>query len=201
MADRKSEATTLRRAVVLVTGGSGFVGSAIVRALNEKHPEWHICILDKGKDPRAEKAHRQQPVGDGLDLLRGCTYDYVQADITNAMEVMEAMARTKPDAVVHTAGVVPPLTERYVIRLHFSMASPFHIPLAIKASHRPFVECEWGIFFQAGFTARVTSESHGEESTTRQKMRCRSGADPPSQHFWCSFPVLVRCIFLFWIVH
>ncbi len=45
-------------------------------------------------------------------MLRTCRYDYFQADITNAMEVIEAMERAKPDAVVHTAGIVPPLTER-----------------------------------------------------------------------------------------
>ncbi|ETI29124.1 hypothetical protein G647_01577 [Cladophialophora carrionii CBS 160.54] len=94
---------------VVVTGGLGFVGSAIVRALHEFHPEWHVWILDKCNVV-------DKPPGE-LDLLSGCKYDYVQADITDRGSVVRALSLIHPDAVVHTAGIVPSLSERYARRL------------------------------------------------------------------------------------
>ncbi|KIW72242.1 hypothetical protein PV04_00451 [Phialophora macrospora] len=94
---------------VLVTGGLGFVGSAIVRALHEFHPDWHVWILDKRKDANE--------VPDEVDLLSGCKYDYVQADITDGGSITRALSLIQPDAVVHTAGIVPSLSERYARRL------------------------------------------------------------------------------------
>lgn len=93
---------------VLVTGGSGFVGSAIVRALNDQHPEWIVSILDKSDDPRLGRDQAQ----DDMNLLKDCVYDYVRADLTQEIQVRKALEQIKPDAVVHTAGIVPPLSER-----------------------------------------------------------------------------------------
>jgi nucleoside-diphosphate-sugar epimerase len=89
---------------VVVTGGLGFVGSAIVRALHEFHPDWHVWILDKRKDANQ--------VSDELDLVSGCKYEYVQADITDGGSITRAFSLIQPDAVVHTAGMVPSLSER-----------------------------------------------------------------------------------------
>lgn len=89
---------------VVVTGGLGFLGSAIVRALQEFHPDWGVWILDKSDD--ADK------VQDERELLSGCRYEYVQADITDGASITKALSLIHPDAVVHTAGIVPSLSER-----------------------------------------------------------------------------------------
>ncbi|KAK5123866.1 hypothetical protein LTR85_002062 [Meristemomyces frigidus] len=83
---------------ILVTGGSGFLGNGIVRALLERHPEWRTSILDlKGPD------------GDVLHRLE----HFFQADISSAESVYGAFTDYTPDLVVHTAGIVPARQYRY----------------------------------------------------------------------------------------
>ncbi|KAJ9630514.1 hypothetical protein H2203_001037 [Taxawa tesnikishii (nom. ined.)] len=81
---------------VLVTGGSGFLGNAIIKALQEKHPKWRLFILDV-----CPPANPDQKVG------------YERADITFATEVERAIADIAPTIIVHTAGIVPNGQARY----------------------------------------------------------------------------------------
>lgn len=88
---------------VLVTGGCGFVGSTIARALAEKHPECEITVLDKTPPSPAYEVPSKAK--------------YIQADITSAAEVEKAVLHTRPVVVIHTAGIVPVLGERFRRRL------------------------------------------------------------------------------------
>ncbi|KAL8677458.1 MAG: hypothetical protein Q9224_007193, partial [Gallowayella concinna] len=81
---------------VLVTGGLGFVGTAIVAALHAQHPEWKLSVVDL-----------QQPTEPESHIL------YRTCDITDRAAVEELVANVRPTAIIHTAGIVPELKERY----------------------------------------------------------------------------------------
>ncbi|KAE8150521.1 hypothetical protein BDV25DRAFT_154230 [Aspergillus avenaceus] len=88
---------------VLISGGTGFVGAAIARALAEKHPDCTIFILDL-KPPG--------PVHVVPDNI-----EFFQADVTSRNQVNKAIQQVRPNIITHTAGVVPPLSERFRRRL------------------------------------------------------------------------------------
>lgn len=87
----------------LVTGGTGFVGTAIVQALRQKHPHCHVTVVDL-RDP--SNGSRTEP-----------NVRFIQADVTSAQSILDALIISRPDVVIHTAGIVPPLAERYARRM------------------------------------------------------------------------------------
>ncbi|KAK5090518.1 erg26, C-3 sterol dehydrogenase [Lithohypha guttulata] len=93
--------------LVFVTGGTGFVGSAIVRALLGKHPTWKLSVLDMSIDK-------------GMCQERGITHpnvEFVAINILDIPSLNEAFQHRRPEAVIHVAGFVPPLEDRYRRRL------------------------------------------------------------------------------------
>jgi sterol-4alpha-carboxylate 3-dehydrogenase (decarboxylating) len=86
---------------VLVTGGTGFVGSAIVDALLEKYPTCSITVLDLVPEGKSKSP----------------STSYICGDITDYGDISKAISQGKPEVVIHTAGIVPPLRERYRRRM------------------------------------------------------------------------------------
>ena len=85
---------------IVVTGGYGFVGSAIISALRDHFRDCHIIILDKSTTPV------RPDVTFGLQSI--------QVDITSFSDIKAAFEIVKPDFAIHTASYVPALNERYV---------------------------------------------------------------------------------------
>ncbi len=80
---------------VLVTGGSGFIGSNLVRLLLAERPGWKIVNLDK-----------LTYAGDAenlADLEGHARYRFVRGDICNGELVAEIVRREGIDAVMHLA--------------------------------------------------------------------------------------------------
>lgn len=98
-----SERHILASKKVLVSGGTGFVGAATVRSLADKHPSCAITIIDRSP-PRAQHALPEK-------------VEFMQVDVTSMSEVNKALQMIQPDVVIHTAGIVPALADRFRRRL------------------------------------------------------------------------------------
>lgn len=81
---------------VLITGGTGFLGSAIVDSVQEKHPEWVVTVLDLTfpSVPKPKVIYRK-------------------GDITNAASLKTLVEGLEPEVIIHSAGLVPDLAFRY----------------------------------------------------------------------------------------
>ncbi|OCL13325.1 C-3 sterol dehydrogenase/C-4 decarboxylase-like protein [Glonium stellatum] len=84
---------------VLVTGGTGFLASAIVQALIEQKQQYAITVLDI-KPPSS-------------DAPSHANVNYVQADVLNFEDILKVFKEAKPSIVVHTVGVSPAGNARY----------------------------------------------------------------------------------------
>lgn len=87
----------------LITGGTGFVGTAIVRALREKYPRCTITVVDLQYPSNGSRTESK--------------VSFVQADVTSPQSILNALIEVRPEVVIHTAGIVPPLGERYSRRM------------------------------------------------------------------------------------
>lgn len=81
---------------VLVTGGNGFLGQFIVDAILEQHRDWTVTVLDLAR-PRQATSNVRYEIG----------------DVTVISSVHSIIRKAKPRAIIHAAGMVPELAERY----------------------------------------------------------------------------------------
>ena len=79
---------------ILVTGGAGFIGSALVRRLIE-HTEHHVLVFDK-----LTYAGNLTSLAPAQASSR---YSFVQGDICDADAVAKALSAFQPDVVAHLA--------------------------------------------------------------------------------------------------
>lgn len=80
---------------VLITGGAGFIGSRLVRALLQKNPALRIWVLDN-LHPQVHGADAAPP-----DFPEGVTF--IRGDVANAKTVFEAVEQARPELVYHLA--------------------------------------------------------------------------------------------------
>lgn len=79
---------------VLVTGGAGFIGSALIRHLFQS-TDWNIVNVDK----LTYAGHLESLEG----VTEGARYRFVQADICDAQAMGELFRKTQPDTIMHLA--------------------------------------------------------------------------------------------------
>ncbi len=79
---------------ILVTGGAGFIGSALVRRLIE-HTDHQVLVFDKLTYAGVLSSLEQ--------VASGNRYGFTQADICDADAVAKALADFQPDVVAHLA--------------------------------------------------------------------------------------------------
>jgi dTDP-glucose 4,6-dehydratase len=80
---------------ILITGGSGFIGSHLVRLMVNKYPDYNIVNLDK-----LTYAGNPENL---VDVENASNYEFVQADIVDKDVITDLFKKYKFDGVIHLA--------------------------------------------------------------------------------------------------
>jgi dTDP-glucose 4,6-dehydratase len=78
----------------LITGGAGFIGSAVVRHLI-RETDYRVCVVDK--------LTYAGNLASLASIANNPRYSFVRADVADAPRVKEAFANFRPDVVMHLA--------------------------------------------------------------------------------------------------
>jgi dTDP-glucose 4,6-dehydratase len=76
---------------VMVTGGAGFIGSHLVRRINERFPKCKVHVVDS------------LTYAGNLDNLKGSNYEFHQIDITNRKDLIEKFDGIPLNVIFHLA--------------------------------------------------------------------------------------------------
>lgn len=101
---------------VLVTGGSGFIGSYILRALAERGDT--VINLDI-RGPGPEASWWLKPVTDRIQFIQGSVDDWAN--------VVSVVKTYQPDAIIHTAAIVSLLSDQPSLALRVNLGGTFNI--------------------------------------------------------------------------
>jgi nucleoside-diphosphate-sugar epimerase len=99
--------SSMDRQTVAVTGGNGFIGREIISHLTE---QGYLTVnLARGK--------RREEVAD----------EYVRTDLEDAGDVYGAIAKTRPDAIVHMGTIPDPLESPGFVTYRNNVVSSYHV--------------------------------------------------------------------------
>ena len=80
---------------ILITGGSGFIGSHVVRLFVNQYPEYHIINLDK--------LTYAGNLANLKDIENAANYTFIKADICDFNKIMDIFKQYQIDGVIHLA--------------------------------------------------------------------------------------------------
>lgn len=78
---------------VLITGGSGFIGSSLIQKILKEKPSWKILSTD---------------IREGKDKISSHNLEFAVMDICNRDSVVNLVQEFQPDSIVHLASILNP---------------------------------------------------------------------------------------------
>jgi GDP-4-dehydro-6-deoxy-D-mannose reductase len=109
-------------AVWLITGGTGFVGRHVLAA------------LQAGVEGRSRSETEVIALG-RRRLIGWPEQAFATADLNNAADLRQTVARVQPDYVIHTAGRTPPASDEELYCANFW--TTIHLLGALRSLHKP----------------------------------------------------------------